>query len=102
MDMEGKEYFINSSDKLTLREFRRIAKGKKDIEGELYNKLYSKTDNMKNFSEYRELLREAISLIQGKEKEESEISIFDFTGFDNVFEDEGIDDFELVSFLVLK
>ena len=102
VDMEGREYFINSSDRLNLREFRRLCKGKKDIEIKLYTKFYSETKEMREMSKYKDLLREAIDLIQGKEEEEAEISIFDFTGFDNVFENESIDDFELISFLILK
>ena len=102
VDMEGREYFINSSDRLNLREFRRLCKSKVEIDKDLYDKFYFETDDMKDLSKHRELLKDAIDLIQGKEKKEAEISIFDFTGFDNAFEDEGIEDFELISFLVLK
>ncbi|MEL5898330.1 DEAD/DEAH box helicase [Clostridium sporogenes] len=102
VDMEGKEYFINSSDRVNLREFRRLCKGKVEVNKNLYNKFYSETDKMKDLSKYRKLLKDGIDLIQGKEEEEAEISIFDFTGFDNTFKDEGIEDFELISFLVLK
>ena len=101
VDMEGREYFINSSDRLNLREFRRLCKSKVEIDKDLYDKFYFETDDMKDLSKHR-ILKDAIDLIQGKEKKEAEISIFDFTGFDNAFEDEGIEDFELISFLVLK
>lgn len=102
VDMEGKEYFINSSDRLNLREFRRMSKGKWEIDEKLYQEVYGETNDMRDLSVYKKLLKDAVSLIQGKEKEEAEITIFDFTGFDNAFGDEGIDDFELVSFLILK
>lgn len=102
VDMEGEEYFINSSDRLNLREFRRLTKGKKQVSEDLYKEFYYETNNMEDLSRYRELLKDSITLIQGKEEEKSEISIFDFTGFDNAFEDEDIEDFELVSFLIIK
>lgn len=102
VDMEGEEYFINSSDRLNLREFRRLTKGKKQVSEDLYKEFYYETNNMEDLSRYRELLKDSITLIQGKEEEKSEIGIFDFTGFDNAFEDEDIEDFELVSFLIIK
>lgn len=102
LDMEGNKYFINSSDRLNLREFRRLCKGKKEINELLYNKFYNETNNMRDLSRYKALLNDAIDLIQGKEEDEAEISIFDFTGFDNAFEKESVEDFELISFLVLK
>ncbi len=71
VDMEGREYFINSSDRLNLREFRRLCKSKVEIDKDLYDKFYFETDDMKDLSKHRELLKDAIDLIQGKEKKRS-------------------------------
>lgn len=102
VDMEGRDYFSDNSDRLSLREFRRLCKGNKKMEEALATAFYGETKELKDLSSYRKLLQDAIDLIQGKEEEESEISIFDFTGFDNAFANENVDDFELISFLILK
>lgn len=72
VDMEGREYFINSSDRLNLREFRRLCKSKVEIDKDLYDKFYFETDDMKDLSKHRELLKDAIDLIQGKEKKKKQ------------------------------
>ena len=51
---------------------------------------------------YSELLTKAVNSIQGKESEKAKQTIFSFEGFDNPFANETQDDFELVSFLVLR
>jgi superfamily II DNA/RNA helicase len=102
VDVDGKEYFMNSSDRLNLREFRRLCKSNSRVDKKLYEKFYLETNYMKDLSKYKKLLNNSIELIQGKEKDEAEVSIFDFTGFDNAFESEDVKDFELISFLVIE
>ena len=50
---------------------------------------------------YSNLLTDAVRSIQGEEEHAAEQSIFDFSGYNNPFAGDTIDDFELVSFLVL-
>ena len=47
-------------------------------------------------------LTKAVNSIQGRESEKAKQTIFSFEGFDNPFADETQDDFELISFLVLR
>lgn len=51
---------------------------------------------------YSKLLSAAIKSIQGNEEAFAEQMLFDFSGFNNEFAEESQDDFELVSFLVVK
>lgn len=60
------------------------------------------TDHCKDMVTYSAFLNQAIQSIQGHEAAQSESSVFDFGGYDNPFADQGIDDFELISFLVLR
>ena len=50
---------------------------------------------------YSKLLDKAILSIKGEEEKNAIQSVFDFGGFNNRFEDETVDDFELISFLVV-
>lgn len=60
------------------------------------------TNHCKEMGNYSSLLNAAIQTIQGQESEASDTSIFDFGGYENPFADEDSDDFELISFLILR
>lgn len=62
----------------------------------------AETDDCRNMETYSTLLTQAIASIQGGEASAAETSVFDFGGYDNPFADQQADDFELVSFLVLR
>ena len=51
---------------------------------------------------YSELLNKAIKSIKGEEEVKAVHNMFDFGGFNNVFAEETVDDFELISFLVVE
>ena len=51
---------------------------------------------------YSGLLNKAIKSIQGEEESKAVQMMFDFSGFNNSFAEESVDDFELVSFLVVE
>ena len=63
---------------------------------------YKETKNTKDMKAYSELLSAVIKSIKGTEEKKAVQSIFDFGGFNNDFANESEDDFELISFLVVK
>ena len=72
------------------------------VEEDLFKDFYKLTKDAKDMKLYSELLTKAVNSIQGKESEKSKQTIFSFEGFDNPFANETQDDFELISFLVLR
>ena len=50
---------------------------------------------------YSELLNTAVKSIKGEEEEKASQTVFDILGFNNSFKNDTIDDFELISFLVV-
>lgn len=91
------------SPKELLDKLRFLCKGKKEADKELCKKFNQETKDGSNMSIYSELLGDAItSIIEGKE--ESDIDSF-LSGHQMSFLSEiitGLDDFELVCFLVVK
>jgi hypothetical protein len=69
---------------------------------ELVAAMLTETDNCKNMEFYSNLLSQGIQSIQNKEAESSEDTVFDFGGFNNPFAEEEADDFELISFLIVR
>lgn len=101
IDYEGNILYEENTDRNILREFRRLCKSKDKILEERYKKLRRETKDFVDMSKYINLLEKSIDSIQGKEAEEAEQTIFDFGGYQNLFEEETIDDFELISFLIV-
>lgn len=95
-------YYSSSHSREVLKIFRKICYKKEISDKRLFDKFLTKTKKTKDMSMYSELLTKAIENIQGNEEKEAEQTIFDFGGFNNQFENESIDDFELVSFLVVE
>lgn len=80
---------------------RKLCYGKSNPDTSLFKKFNKKTKNTEDMSVYSSLLSKSIKAIQREEDEKAQASIFDFSGFNNEFANSDIDDFELVSFLVL-
>lgn len=102
MGDNGDVMYGNNQARDLLKTFRKLCYKKSEVEQALFKEFYSITDNVKNMSFYSELLTKAVNSIQGKEEEKAKQTIFSFEGFDNPFADETQDDFELISFLVLR
>lgn len=102
MDNEGNSVYEKNGARNVLKEFRKLCYKKSNPDKNLFVEFSKETDNAHNMSVYSELLNNAIDNIQGIEEENSEQTIFDFGGFNNFFENESSDDFELVSFLIVK
>lgn len=94
--------YSNNQAREVIKIFRKIAYGKKGINQKLIEDFFKTTNNARDMSFYSSLLNRAINSIKKDEDDNAMNSVFDFGGFSNSFENETIDDFELISFLVVK
>ncbi len=100
---DGEVVIDHLSPKEMLNAFRFLCKGKKEPDMELCQTFNDETDDGRKMAKYSELLGEAIASII-ETKDESEIDSF-ISGKQMSFFSEtigGLDDFELISFLVIK
>lgn len=102
VDSEGNSVYEKNGTRNVLKKFRKLCYKKSNPDKNLFVEFSEETENAHNMMVYSELLNKAIENIQGIEEEISEQTIFDFGGFNNFFENESSDYFELVSFLVVK
>lgn len=103
MSEEGDVIIDHLSPKEMLDSFRLLCKGKKEPDKELCAKFNSETDDGRKMDKYSDLLGDAIASII-EVKDESEMDSF-LSGKQMSFLSEtinGLDDFELISFLVIK
>lgn len=100
---DGKVLCDHVSAKIMLDKIRLLCKGKKEPIPELYRAFNKETRNGSNMAEFSKLLGQAIASII-EVKEESDIDNF-LGGKEISFlsnEIKGLDDFELICFLVIK
>lgn len=102
IDSNGEVVYQSNSTRNVLKEFRKICYKKAEPQLDIFKEFFEETNEVKDMSEYSELLNKAIASIQGQEEEKAEQTIFDFGGFNNCFANESADDFELISFLVVR
>lgn len=95
-------YLGNTQAREVLKEYRKLCYRKDAPIDELIKLFYNETNYTKNMAKYSELLSTAVKSIKGIEEVKAIQSIFDFGGFSNDFANESEDDFELISFLVVK
>jgi superfamily II DNA or RNA helicase len=98
----GEVFLGNAKARETVKHFRKLCYYKKEPVKELFQKFFDRTDNVTNMDFYSGLLNKAIKSIKGEEESKAVQAMFDFSGFNNSFADETVDDFELVSFLVVE
>lgn len=82
---------------------RLLCKGRTEAVQDLCDKISIKTDDYHNMDDYSELLQTAIETILNVEKEKTVKSLFNRGGtlaVDGTFK--GIEDFELISFLIIS
>lgn len=99
---DGTIRFGNNQARESLKFLRKTCVGQSQPNAELVAAMLTETDNCKNMEFYSNLLNQGIQSIQNKEAESSEDSVFDFGGFNNPFAEEEADDFELISFLIIR
>jgi hypothetical protein len=102
IDNDGEILYGNAQAREVLKLFRKLCYGKSEPMRELLDDFIERTKNTTDMTVYSEILTKAIASIKGQEEEKAIQTVFDFGGFDNTFEDESIDDFELISFLVVQ
>ena len=99
---DGEILYGNAQARETIKQFRKLCYTKTEPVKELFQKFFNKTDNATKMDFYSNLLNKAIKSIQGEEESKAVKMMFDFGGFDNAFAEESVDDFELISFLVVE
>lgn len=102
INYDGEVLYGNAHAREVLRYFRSLCYGKKEPIEALFSNFYDRTKNTLEMTFYSNLLNKAINSIKGYEEEKAITAVFDFTGFNNSFADETVDDFELISFLVVE
>ena len=103
LDEEGEVVIDHLSPKEMLDSFRYLCKGKKEPDKELCAAFNEETDDGRNMGQYSQLLGDSISSII-ELKDETDMDSF-LSGKQMSFLSEtigGLDDFELISFLVIK
>ncbi len=101
IDKTGNVVYGNNRARELLKVYRKLCYGVRSPVKPLVEKFLQETADVKDMRFYSELLTSAVRSIQGQEEAEADQSIFDFSGYNNPFAGETIDDFELVSFLVV-
>jgi len=86
-----------------LDKLRYLAKGKDEADGDLVSKFNAETNDGKDMSKYSHLLTEAISSMINTKEEADTDSLFTAGGTTALTGNiQGLDDFELINFLVVK
>lgn len=100
-DEEVKLNYIQS--KKILDYYQKVCSGKKEVFKELVDSFDRQTDNGRQMDKYSQLLKESIENIIGKKQETGVRSLFTKGGTSPVKNDiEGLEEFELITFLILK
>jgi hypothetical protein len=99
---DGEILYGNAQARETVKQFRKLCYSKTEPVKGLFLRFFEKTDNTTKMDFYSGLLNKAIKSIKGEEESKAVQIMFDFGGFNNAFADESVDDFELVSFLVVE
>ncbi|MDF1862129.1 MAG: DEAD/DEAH box helicase [Verrucomicrobiales bacterium] len=99
---DGTIRLSNNQARESLKFLRKACINQSNPIPELVEAMLAETDECRNMSTYSSLLNQAIQSIQKKEAESSEETVFDFGGFNNPFAEEDADDFELISFLIVR
>lgn len=102
VDNQGKIKVGNDSPRNLLKKYRSMTLGKNEPNKKLIESFMKETKNTKDMSFYSSLLNKAIASIQGTESKKAEQTIFDFGGYQNNFDCAITEDFELISFLIVK
>ncbi len=103
MNMDGEVKLGHLKTKQILDLFRKVANGQADVFNELVHQFNLETDNMKDMSYYKYLLDKAVEFVLGIVEEQGMESLFRL-GNSSLLKDSETtsDDFELISYLVIK
>ena len=103
IDENGKLHYNHLDAKKNLDAFRLLSKGKKEPILEICKKMAEDTNDYKDMELYSNLLKKSISSILKTEEEKDILSLFK-TGGTTALSNKikGIEDFKLISFLIVK
>ena len=99
---EGEVVYKSTQARELLKRFRGLCYRMNTVNEELVRAFLRETKNTTNMSRYSDLLNKVIGSIQKVEEDNAGFSLFDFGGFKNDFADKTSDDFELVSFIIVR
>ena len=99
---EGEVIYKSTQARELLKRFRGLCYRMNTVNEELVRAFLRETKNTTNMSRYSDLLNKVIGSIQKVEEDNAGFSLFDFGGFKNDFADKTSDDFELVSFIIVR
>ncbi|RBP04960.1 helicase-related protein [Rossellomorea aquimaris] len=103
MNMDGEVLLGHLKSKQILDLFRKVANGQADVFNELIHQFNRETEDMKDMSSYKYLLDIAVEFVLGIVEEQGMESLFSL-GNSSLLQETATtsDDFELISFLVIK
>lgn len=99
---DGEVVYKSTQARELLKRFRGLCYKKDKVNNELVKDFLVKTRNTKDMSRYSDLLNKVVGSIQKVEEDNAGFTLFDFGGFKNDFADKTSDDFELVSFVIVR
>ncbi|MEG2302328.1 MAG: helicase-related protein [Niameybacter sp.] len=103
MSEEGDVKFTHIHAKKILDVYKKLCTGKQQVLSELVELFYEETDEGTQMGVYVDLLETAIESISGKIREEGVMSFFSAEGLNvNKVSFKGFEEFELISFLIIK
>ena len=99
---DGEVVYKSTQARELLKRFRGLCYRMNTVNEELVRVFLRETRNTKDMSRYSDLLNKVVGTIQKVEEDNAGFSLFDFGGFKNDFADKTSDDFELVSFIIVR
>ena len=99
---EGEVVYKSTQARELLKRFRGLCYKKNTVNQELVRAFLKETHNTNDMSRYSALLNKVVGSIQKVEEDNAGFTLFDFGGFKNDFADKTSDDFELVSFIIVR
>ena len=101
---DGDILYSYTNIKKILDIYRSLCSGKTEVITELINEFNKETKNNKKMDRYKELLTNATDEILGKIEEQQTLSIFSFGGLSSLVDEgnKGSEDFEIISYLVIR
>ena len=99
---EGEVVYKSTQARELLKRFRGLCYRMNTVNEELVRAFLRETKNTTNMSRYSDLLNKVVGSIQKVEEDNAGFTLFDFGGFKNDFADKTSDDFELVSFIIVR
>ena len=102
VSLEGEIIYKSTQARELLNRYRGLCYGKSKVNNNYVKEFLQETKNTKDMHKYSKLLSEVVSSIQKVESDNAGLTLFDFGGFKNNFANKTSDDFELVSFVIVR